>query len=154
LHCVTTTNALHYAYQNCTDAKNRQIMMLQNAAFLTLFLKAMGSRGKVGDGKLDALKPEDLETGEAERVGEVFADVSKDRTRAARKALSLLEIDADAPKDILATARRLIFTKGRDSHDYKFSSAVLEDFYHVTPRWRKLYLASGLFWLRGSGEPD
>ena len=33
-------------------------------------------------------------------------------------------------------ARRLIFTKGTDSHDYKFSSAALEDFYHVSPRWQ------------------
>jgi hypothetical protein len=154
LHCVTTTNALHFAYQNCSDPKNRQLMMLQNAAFLTLFLKAMGSRGKVGDGKLDALKPEDLEGKEGERVAEVFADVSKDRTRAARKALTLLETEDDAPREILAAARRLIFTKGRDSHDYKFSSAVLEDFHNVTPRWRNLFLASGLFWLRGAGEPD
>jgi hypothetical protein len=154
LHCVTTTNALHFAYQNCSDAKNRQLMMLQNAAFLTLFLKAMAGRGKVGDGKLDALKPEELETKEGERVAEVFADVSKDRTRAARKALTLLEIEDDAPREMLVAARRLIFTKGRDSHDYKFSSAVLEDFFHVTPRWRNLFLASGLFWLRGAGEPD
>ncbi len=54
----------------------------------------------------------------------------------------------------MATARQHIFAKGTDSHDYKFSSAVLEDFYHVTPPWRNRYLASSMFWLRGSGGPD
>jgi hypothetical protein len=55
---------------------------------------------------------------------------------------------------ILAAARRLIFTKGNDSHDYKFSSAALEDFYHVTPGWRDRYLASSMFWLKGSAGAD
>jgi hypothetical protein len=54
----------------------------------------------------------------------------------------------------MAAARRLIFTKGRDSHDYKFSSAALEDFYHTTPAWRNRFLASSVFWLKGSGERD
>ena len=51
-------------------------------------------------------------------------------------------------------ARVLIFLKGYDSHDYKFSSAALEDFYHVSPGWRNRYLASSVFRLRGSGGRD
>ncbi|HZZ27241.1 MAG TPA: hypothetical protein VFE46_04470 [Pirellulales bacterium] len=30
-------------------------------------------------------------------------------------------------------ARLLVFLKGNNAHDYKFSSAVLEDYYHVSP---------------------
>ena len=64
--------------------------------------------------------------------------------------------------DVLATStplwapkgRRLIFTKGRDSHDYKFSSAALEDFYHTTPAWRERYLATAMFNLRGANDQD
>ena len=37
LHAVTTTNALHYAYQASGDDLTRRLLMLQNAAFLTLF---------------------------------------------------------------------------------------------------------------------
>jgi hypothetical protein len=48
----------------------------------------------------------------------------------------------------------LIFLKGNNSHDYKFSSAVLEDYYHVSPAWRNRYLAASVFNLRGSGGPD
>jgi hypothetical protein len=55
---------------------------------------------------------------------------------------------------LINTARRLIFLKGNNAHDYKFSSAVLEDYYHVSPAWRDRYLAASVFNLRGSGGPD
>jgi hypothetical protein len=51
-------------------------------------------------------------------------------------------------------ARRLIFLKGRDSHDYKFSSAVLEDYAILSPAWRDRFLAASVFNLRGAGDPD
>jgi hypothetical protein len=44
--------------------------------------------------------------------------------------------------------------KGTNSHDYKFSSAVLEDYEHLSPPWRDRLLASSVFYLRGSGEKD
>ncbi|PYL01819.1 MAG: hypothetical protein DME19_00315 [Verrucomicrobia bacterium] len=48
----------------------------------------------------------------------------------------------------------LIFLKGRDAHDYKFSSAVLEDYQNVGPAWRDRYLAASVFNLRGSGDSN
>jgi hypothetical protein len=50
--------------------------------------------------------------------------------------------------------RLLIFFKGSDSHDYKFSSALLEDYEHVSPAWRDRFLAAGMMQLRGSTGPD
>ena len=47
LHSMTTTNALHYIFTTSTDDKLRRRILLQNAAFLTLFRNAMGGRGKV-----------------------------------------------------------------------------------------------------------
>jgi hypothetical protein len=44
--------------------------------------------------------------------------------------------------------------KGRDSHDYKFSSAVLEDYAHISSAWRDRFLAASVFHLRGSGGED
>ena len=35
-----------------------------------------------------------------------------------------------------------------------FLSAVFEDYHHVSPAFRPLYLAAGTGWLRGSGERD
>ena len=51
-------------------------------------------------------------------------------------------------------ARLLIFLKGSNSHDYKFSSAVLEDYRRISPGWRERYLASSMFYLRGAGAKD
>jgi hypothetical protein len=55
---------------------------------------------------------------------------------------------------LIDAARVLVFLKGNDAHDDKFSSAVLEDYYHVSPSWRDLYLAASVFNLRGSAGPD
>ena len=48
----------------------------------------------------------------------------------------------------------MIFLKGRDSHDYKFSSAVLEDYELMSPAIRDRFLAASVFYLQGSGEKD
>ncbi len=71
--------------------------------------------------------------------------------KAARKTFAYLQSTKADPAFLMAAARRLIFTRGTDSHDYKFSSAILEDFYHATPAWNDQFLAMGMFFLRGSG---
>ncbi|NNM29697.1 MAG: hypothetical protein HKO57_09245, partial [Akkermansiaceae bacterium] len=146
LHACTTTNALHYAYRQCYNDETRRYLLLQNAAFLTMFRTS----GGVTDGvAIDRFAPAD---GRPE-VDEIFAAVSKNRMRAARQALAFLE-RADDPKPFIDAAQRLIYLKGTDSHDYKFSSAVLEDYHHLSPRLRNRFLAASTFWLEGSGKPD
>jgi hypothetical protein len=86
-------------------------------------------------------------------VEEIFADAGKDRLTAARKALAYLDKAGNA-RELMDTARRLVFLKGNDAHDYKFSSAVLEDYGHVSPAWRNRYLAASLFYLPSSGAKD
>jgi hypothetical protein len=154
VHCITSANALHFAYQASADPKTRQLALLQAAAFMPLFRQAMQSRGAVGKERLDTLEKAEVPANPEEAVADVFAAASKDRLLAARKALAVLERDAEASRPLMAAARRLVFTKGRDSHDYKFSSAALEDYYHVAPAWRARYLATGLFFFRGSGDRD
>ena len=58
------------------------------------------------------------------------------------------------PRPILDAARVLIFMKGMDAHDYKFSTAALEDYYHLSPAWRDRFLAATVHHLKGSGAPD
>jgi hypothetical protein len=154
LHCVTSVNALHYGYQTTGNDETRRLLMLQAAAFLQMFRKAMAGRGKIGDGRLDTLEKAEVETDGVKAFTEILTDVTKDRTLAARKTLALLEGHPHRAKGLMAAARGLLFTKGRDSHDYKFSSAALEDYYHVSPRWRATFMASSMFNLRGAGERD
>jgi hypothetical protein len=155
LHTVTTMNALHFAYQTSGNDETRRMMMLQGAAFLPMFREFMGGRGKFADSmRLDGLEKTEMKKTGKEAVEEIFADMSKDRSIAARKALALLDTRADAANDLLTVGRRLVFSKGMDSHDYKFSSAVMEDCFNATVACRNRYLAASLFWLHGSGDED
>ena len=150
LHAVTTTNALHFAYQTSTSDETRKLLLLQTAAFLTMF------RGEParGDGnRIDMMEPLSLNAAGPSAIEEIFATVSSDRRAAARKVLAYLKGNSQ-PAGLIDAARRLIFLKGNNSHDYKFSSAVLEDYYHVSPAGRDRYLAASVFNLRGSAGPD
>lgn len=154
LHTLTTSNALYHAYTAASDDETRLMMLLQNASFLTMFRDAMPDRGKVGDTEIDSLEAQPMEDKEGDAaVEEILADVRRNSDAAARKTLGYLSSGGDAEK-LIDAARVMVFLKGTDSHDYKFSSAVLEDFYHVSPAWRDRFLASSMYWLRGSSERD
>jgi len=153
LHAVTTTNALHHAYHGSAVDATRRLLLLQNAAFLPLFREAMKGRGAMQNRRLSDLEPLEPEAKGPQAVAEIFAEVGRDRERASRMALSYLRSEPD-PRGLVDAARRLVFLKGNDSHDYKFSSAVLEDYFHLSSEFRDRYLAASLFILPGSAEPD
>ena len=150
LHAVTTTNAMRFAYDATAVDDTRRMLLLQNAAFVTLFRDAMGG---VEDRRIDQIEPAPLSETGPKALEEIFADVGRDRPAAARKALTYLK-DHPHPKELIDAARLMVFLKGTDSHDYKFSSALLEDYSHLPAPWRDRYLAAGMFLLRGSGGKD
>jgi hypothetical protein len=154
IHTVTTTNALYFAYQNSANDETRRLMLLQGAAFLPLFRAAMVGRGQLDDVRVDTFEPLAVQESTSGAVDEIFAAVRQSRMEAARKTLAFLQGNRPGSQELWTTARRLIFAKGNDSHDYKFSSAALEDYYHVTPAWRDRFLATSMFNLKGSTAAD
>lgn len=149
LHSTTFTNAVHYSWQRVRDEETRKLLLLQNAAFMPLYRGGSKDQGV----HVDSLEPLPLKSSGPAAIEEIFAEISHDRLSASRKILSYLKENPD-PKPLADAARRLIFLKGRDSHDYKFSSAVLEDYHSMAAPWRDRYLAASAFYLKGSGEPD
>jgi hypothetical protein len=148
LHATTSTNAIHYLWQQCRDDRTRRLLLLQNAAFLPLF------RGSVSGGtEIDRVEPAPLAGAGPDAIAEIFAEIGRDPLMTARKILTFLKGGQD-PTALAAAARRLIFLKGTDSHDYKYSSAVFEDYTLLTPAWRDRYLAAAAFHLKGSTDPD
>ena len=148
LHSMTTTNALHYTFATSSDDMTRRRILLQNAAFLPLFREAMKGRGGVGEQPIDQL------AGAADgTIASVLDKIGNDRAAAASSLLGQLDSGAD-PKQFTDAARRLVFLKGNNAHDYKFSAAVLEDFHHLSPEWRNRYLAASTYNLRGSSAKD
>jgi hypothetical protein len=148
LHAVTGTNALHFAWQHSGSDATRRFLMLQNAAFLPLY------RGNSPDkNHIDTLQEISLRASGPGALDEIFAEISRDRSAAAGKLLAWLK-ENPHPKKFIDAARVLIFQKGRDAHDYKFSAAALEDYHHISPAWRERYLAASVFNLRGSADTD
>ncbi len=150
LHAVTTTNAIRYLYERSTSDETRRLLLLQNASFLPFYRS--GSAWTQGE-RIDELTPLGIEGTTEKSVEEICADTGRDNPRAARKVLGYLR-RGSSPKALLDAANRLVFLKGNDAHDYKFSSAVLEDYHRLSPAWRDRYLAASVFWLNGSGAPD
>ena len=148
LHAVTCTNALHFSWQHCGSDSTRRYLLLQNAAILPHF------RGNSPEkAHIDKLQAASMQVSGPLALEEIFAEISTDRMSAARKVLAWLNGNPQ-PADFINGARALIFFKGRDAHDYKFSSAVLEDYRHVSPPWRDRYLAASVFNLHGSADSD
>jgi hypothetical protein len=153
LHTLTSTNALRYNYEACGDDETRKLSLLQNAAFLPLFRGAMTGRGNVGEQRIEELQPAEIPGDPAAALDSIFSAVSGQRMEAARQTLAYARAHAN-PLEFINRARTLVFLKGRDSHDYKFSSAVLEDYLHVSPAWRDRFLATSVFNLKGSRDND
>lgn len=142
IHALTTFNALRYIYETSGSDETRRLALLQAAAFVPLF------RGKLDkELKLDQVEPQSA------TLDELFTDVTKDKLAASKKVLGFLKDGGDG-KTIVDEARRLIFLKGNDAHDWKFSSAVLEDYSHLSPGWRDRFLAASVHYLKGSQSPD
>lgn len=153
LHAVTSSNALRYAFMNTADDQTRRMLLLQNVAFVAAFRDAAKGRGNLKEGRLDNLESAATKSDGPAAVEEIFADVSGNTKMAAQKVLHYLKNHGD-PKQVIDAARVLIFLKGTNAHDYKYSSAILEDYYNVSAGWRDRCLAGGLFLLKGSGGND
>ncbi|MDB6155008.1 MAG: hypothetical protein JWL90_3461 [Chthoniobacteraceae bacterium] len=150
LHAMTFTNAIHYAWHRAQNDETRRLLLLQNAAFLPLY---RGNRADKPALHIDSLEPLTPDAKGDFAVDEIFAEIGKDRLTAARKVLGYLQGHPD-PTLLTDAARRLIFLKGRDAHDYKFSSAVLEDCSRLSQPWRDRLLAASVFYFRGSSDAD
>lgn len=154
LHAVTTTNALHHAFMTAANLETRKFLLLQNASFLSLFRDAAAGRGALQERHIDRLEStvdSDLQGAGDAMVATIFERMGSDRQAAAQMAMNYLSQGGN-PQAMVDHARRLVFLKGNDSHDYKFSSAALEDYRSLSPVWQKRFLATATFQLRSSAE--
>jgi len=153
LHAITTANALHFAFWTASNEETRKIVLLQAASFLPLFRGSAEGRGKLAGARIDTLAPTEGDGAKDASIESVFAKLRSDTSSARSDLLAHMGAGGDA-REIIRAARLLIFRKGDDAHAYKFSSAVLEDYFHVSPQWRDRFLAANLGLLHGSTERD
>jgi hypothetical protein len=150
LHSVTTSNAIHYAFARCGDDATRQYLLLQNASFMPMFREEARGRGTVADNHIDQLTGVDTE--DPGSIPAIFETMGTDRAKAAKQMYGYLSAGGN-PQSVVDHARRLVFLKGNDSHDYKFSSAALEDYRLLSPQWRNRFLAASSYQLASPAEP-
>jgi hypothetical protein len=152
LHAVTSTNAIHYLFRTVKEERLQWWLLLQNCAFVSLLRDAAKDRDKMRDIKIDTLTS-NTDVPMPVELGAVFQNLGRDRDLASRQVYTYLQ-QSKSPGDLFASARNHVFSKGNDSHDYKFSSAILEDYTNVSPAWRNLYLSGCAQMLHGDSAPD
>ena len=148
LHAVTTSNAMHSLFHRVSDDRLRRWILLQNTSFLAHFRDAAKGREQLPNRKLDQLL---AQTDSVPSVSDIFENVHQDRPAAASQVLTYAQSSGDLVH-LIRKARELVFLKGSDSHDYKFSSAAIEDAMYIDPKWRGHYLAGCSYLLHGSSE--
>ena len=151
IHATTSANALHYIYNASGDDTTRKLALLQAVGWQPLY---RGRAKPPGKPEIDALEPSEPGVRGDAAVGEIFSDVSDDRGKAARKALGYLA-RGGSTGSVFDAGRRLIFRKGRDSHDYKYGAAIWEECLLASdPKWHGPLAAAALFNLPGAKTPD
>jgi hypothetical protein len=151
LHAVTAANALHFIYGASGDDTTRRLALLQAVGWLPLYRGRARPDGAI---RIDAIENLATDSSGDEAVGELFASISKDKKQAAEKTVGYLARGGSSDL-IFAAARRMIFHKGKDSHDYKYGAAAWEECQLATdPKWRPALTAAMMFNLPGASTPD
>lgn len=151
LHAVTSTNALHFIYGASGDEETRKLAMLQAASWTAMFRQAIGDAPAL---TLDTLKPVDTDGTGEEALGEIFKTIGTNRMTAAAKTLSYLANGGSA-ESLFAAGRRMLFHKGRDSHDYKYAAAAWEESVLASdPKCRTTLAAATMGHFPSSTEAD
>jgi len=155
IHAITSTNALHYAFRTALDPETRLLMLVHAVAWMGQFRQSMrgGSRGEFGTLKITDLKAAKVDPQEAKAAAETLEVVGHDLPEAAGRAYALAQQHPE-PETYFKLARRLIFRKGTDAHRYKYAAAIFEDYGLVSPAWRPQLLATSVYYLNGSQDPD
>ena len=151
IHATTSANALHYIFGASGDDTTRKLALLQAVGWQPLY---RGRAKPPASPVIDALEPIKPGSSGDDAIGEIFDTVSENKTEAARKAIGYLS-QGGTPDAVFAAARRLIFRKGRDSHDYKYGAASWEEcLLTADTKWQAPLVAAAMFNLPGSKTPD
>ena len=148
VHAQTSANAFHYVFRHARAETTQLLALLQSAAFMPTFRRGVGNMRP--DLRIDELEPFAVSGNGAEALREAFSELPHDPTSGARKALHYLQRGGSADR-FVASARRQLARNGRQSHDYKFTEAALENYREMSPTaWRDRILAASMAYFIGS----
>lgn len=151
IHATTAANSLHYIFNSSGDDLTRRLALLQAVGWQPLYRERLKSTKPV---EIDSFSGDVPVASGDEAVGEIFATINNDRGKAAAKALAYLGRGGSS-EHLFDAARRMIFHKGTDSHDYKYGAAIWEESLAVSdPRWHGRLAAAAMYNLPGAKSQD
>ena len=147
VHAQTSANAFHHVFRHARVESTQLLALLQSAAFMPAFRRRVGnSRPEL---RIDTLEPLAVSGDGADALRDAFSELPHDRTSGARKALHYLQHGGSADT-FVASARRYLARSGRQSHDYKFTEAALENHGEMAPSaWRDRILSASMAYFTG-----
>lgn len=150
LHAITSSNALQYLYRSVQSDELRQWLLLQNAAFIGHFRESASGRGDLKPANVFELTAAETPVID---MKDIFSLLGENRQNASQAILRYIQ-DGQDLSVMLQYAREMVFLKGTDSHDYKYSSAIFEDFRYCSPAWQAKVLAASAHLLTSSHQRD
>ncbi len=160
VHAVTSLNALHYGFRMARSTETRLFLLLQAVGWMAHFALTGGLAGcpifNPGTNILELGPPpsEDKTLHDASAAAEsIVTTTAIDRIAAARSAFAYATHHADQPA-LFSAARRLVFTRSTDTHDYKYPAAAFEDIPIVSPAWRPHMLAASMLHIPPPTAPE
>lgn len=154
VHAVTSVNALHFAFRMARSTETRLFILLQAVGWMAHFAYATGisSGGSSGAGIL-GLAGSEIPDDPAAAAESILAQLGADVCTTADAAFAYAQRHANRP-ELFSGARRLIFTKSTESHDYKYPAAAFEDISNVSPAWRPHMLAASMLYVPARTNAD
>ena len=147
VHAQTSANAFHYVFRHARTEETQLLAILQSAAFMPGFHRRV--RNAQPGLRIDGLEPLPVSGNGGEALLDAFSELPRDHISGARKVLHYLQHGGSA-NQYIATARRLLARNGRQSHDYKFTEAALENCREMAPTlWRDRILSASMAYFTG-----
>jgi hypothetical protein len=147
VHAVTSANAMHHAYSVAPDPRERYLLLLQAVGWMGQF-RTFSASGK--DGLRDFRITDMQAASEKAPLDEILA------AKAATAAPQVFRISSDMAmrNAFLTAALRNTLTKAEEVHFYKYLVALMEDVPLVSAEWQPHLMATTVYYLKGSADPD
>ena len=152
LHTLTSGNSMQHAFLTSKRPETRLLMLLQGLAWMSQFRNIMDPK-RDEDVRITELEPGEIPRSSQKAAEDILSTISTDRAEAAAKAFAFDE-RFESSGELFEGARRLVFTKCTEHHQYKWPAAIFEDYRLVSPEWRPHMAATSMYYLRGTGHPD
>jgi len=149
LHCVTSMNALHYAFLSAQDARTRSMLLLQATGWVGQF-RTVAAQNPAN------LRPFDiaaLESADGKTVEDVFRELPANPDNASQALFSVAK-DLPARRRFLSASLRHTVSKVNEVHYYKYLAALVEDVPLVSEQWQPHIMAAAAYYTKGPADEE